>query len=690
MTPPAVAMPQHGAARGARDSRHVTQPSIPSTMPHGPMAPSPGAPPARRLARRTLPSKAVHPGSATLPERGRWVADRPQDELNTLELLAKLGWDVDFDGSGLRRSVYRQQDLFEPHMLDLELLQVLEGLDQSALLDSASDTATVPVTTAMPVTIGDISSTTVQKREAARTVAQRSVAQRPHPLVPSDTFVPSGVSPLGPAARRAHQRAARLKTAAKKLQRSQAAAAADLEAGLAASQQQRRHTHAAASSSAATTSPALLQLPPEWPGSAAVQLPPLRRAASRSKGSNLGSALGQLMALSSNVLLSREEEVTLVTALQEGNRIRAVLAEQRRQLGRQPTGDEVAEAAGCSGGLPEVQARLVAGDAAKQQLIRSNLRLVVRIASQYRNRFAIDTMGNLTMDDLLDVGLTGLLKGLERFKPELGYKLSTYCYWWVLSAITRALTQMKWAYYVPCPTLEQLHTLYRRRREFIQQHSRNPTDQELQQATGFGRMTYQRLRRLSRMQELSLDAKPTSNGGLQKPASFEATGALGDVVVDKRQGDPLLDAETRCTADTLLRLLQRLPPKQAAVLAYGYGLRADPEWPAGVSKVLPHREIAKRIGVSTSRVGQLRQDALRNLKKMASMEVSELMGLSPRQLLLAGHPVEDEDAGATAKQMAKPRKDGIVKRSVKVKAATKRARAAPAISVLQDAAVAYV
>lgn len=512
------------------------------------------------------------------------------------------------------------------------------------------------------------------------------------------------------------------------------------------SQVERTATHASASSSSRAVGPNVADLaaaaaagmgpgfaptggPARSPGAA-----PKGRARRASAVGKLPDALGRLLSSvpQGGLLLTREQETLLIEQVQAANRLRALAAQLREQpapaaaasarsgvsattshsssctvsasttgatpaaaasfSGRPATLADLAAAAGLEGGAAEVRRVLAQGDAARDELVRYNLRLVLRIAVQYRSRFCQDTntSGGMALEDLVAVGVQGLHKGLARFDTSRGFKLSTYAFFWIISAMTELLGASKWAFHMPRAAMEQLTILFRARRRLIEQHGREPTHPELLLETGFSSRQYERITRLRFLSELSIDAPVSSAssaaagpsgrgaGGAAQGTSGDKVGELGDLVEDPNGVDPLQSAEGSAMEAALTQLLERLPPKYSTVLARRYGLvcMEGEEGP----RPAKNREIAEELGVSRGRVQQLQQEALHKLRRLAAEELSELSGVPLWRLALVNERSKktsgarrDPRTGAAAAAAAGPgptdETKAVAKRKGTVKAA---------------------
>ena len=169
-------------------------------------------------------------------------------------------------------------------------------------------------------------------------------------------------------------------------------------------------------------------------------------------------------------LLTQEQEIVLGKQVQQMMMYLELKQKLATTLGREPTQAEWAESAKITDG--ELNHIMRLGNRAKQKMIEANLRLVVAIAKKYQKR-------NLEFLDLIQEGTLGLERGVEKFDPMRGYKFSTYAYWWIRQAITRAIAQQSRTIRLPIHITEKLNKIKRTQRELAQQLGRSPTSLEI-------------------------------------------------------------------------------------------------------------------------------------------------------------------------------------------------------------------
>ena len=171
-------------------------------------------------------------------------------------------------------------------------------------------------------------------------------------------------------------------------------------------------------------------------------------------------------------LLTRAEEVLYGKQVQQLNELQA-LHHQLTDQGHPPTPAEWAAAAGLS--QTELEQDLQGGQQAIQTMMTANLRLVVSVAKKYQNR-------NLELLDLIQEGTLGLKRAVEKFDPARGFRFSTYAYWWIRQAITRAVAHQSRAIRLPVHVTEQLNKIKKTRRVLSQQYGYSPTLDDIAQA----------------------------------------------------------------------------------------------------------------------------------------------------------------------------------------------------------------
>ncbi len=270
-------------------------------------------------------------------------------------------------------------------------------------------------------------------------------------------------------------------------------------------------------------------------------------------------------------LLTGDEEVHLAKTMERGRASASYLAEGESEEQRYTLQRAVRE-----------------GESARQHLIKANFRLVISIAKRYTGR----GVGFL---DLIQEGNIGLIRAVEKFEYQRGFKFSTYATWWIRQAVTRAIADQGRTIRIPVHMCERINRVHRTTRELVQQLGREPSVEELAATL---QVSVARVEQLLKIAE-----RPLS---LEMPVGEEEESQLGDFIEDTITVTPNDAATYQLMREHMIEILGALSAREGRVLQMRFGLRHG----------RPHtlEEVGQKFGVTRERIRQIEAKALKKLR----------------------------------------------------------------------------
>jgi RNA polymerase sigma factor (sigma-70 family) len=293
----------------------------------------------------------------------------------------------------------------------------------------------------------------------------------------------------------------------------------------------------------------------------------------------VADAIGMYLdAVSNHSLLTAEDEVSLARSIEMGKQAEMALATH----GEIPAAERVT-----------LVRRIRLADHAKQEFIRSNLRLVISIAKRYSGR-------GLDLLDLIQEGNLGLIRAVEKFDWRKGFKFSTYATWWIRQAITRGIGNQGRTIRLPVHMVDIVRTVQEAELSLKEKLRRIPTIAEIAEVSG-----------LEEEKILLALSAPGDTISLDRKVGDDGDAELGDFVIDLTATDPFTSIADSATRTELERAITTLDDRERLVLVLRYGL--DAQLPRTLS------DVGERLGITRERVRQIETRALGKLRHPSTL-----------------------------------------------------------------------